>query len=399
MRVAINGIGVAGPTLAYWLREYGHEPVLFEKAPALRRGGYVIDFWGLGYEIAERMGLLPSLRDRGYEMERLKMVDGRGREEVAVDMGPMREALGGRFISLARSDLAASLFGACGGVPARFGVWVTGIEQDQDGVVVTLSDGGMERFDLVIGADGLHSKVRELSFGPEGRFERSLECSVAAFRITGYPRRDELTYVSHTVPGRQVARVSLRGDETLVLLVCRTELLGGIPAAGTPREALRRAFGGMRWEVPAILDAMEEVDELYFDRVGQIHLPRWFSGRVALLGDAAACPSLLAGEGTGMAMIEAYVLAGELHRAHGDFARAFAAYESQLRSFVTAKQKAALRLRGFFAPRTSLALKMRNAAVGAFSLPLVGKWLVARSLRDDLDLPRYAAPGIEPEVA
>ena len=345
------------------------------------------------------MGLLPSLRDRSYEMERLKMVDGRGREEVAVELGPMREVLGGRFISLARSDLAASLFGACRGVPTRFGVWVTGIEQDDDGVVATLSDGGKERFDLVIGADGLHSSVRELAFGPEGRFERSLECAVAAFRIPGYPRRDELTYVSHTVPRRQVARVSLRGDETLVLFVCRTELLGGVPAPERQKEALRRAFGDMRWEVPDILDAMEEVDELYFDRVSQIHLPRWFSGRVGLLGDAAACPSLLAGEGTGLAMIEAYVLAGELHRADGDFTRAFAAYESRLRPFVTAKQKAALRLRGFFAPRTSLALKMRNAAVGAFSVPLVGKWLVARSLRDDLDLPRYAAPRIEPGVA
>ncbi|HTY41812.1 MAG TPA: FAD-binding domain [Thermoanaerobaculia bacterium] len=399
MRVAINGIGVAGPTLAYWLREWGHEPVLFEKAPALRRGGYLIDFWGLGYEIAERMGLLPSLRDRSYEMERLKMVDGRGREEVAVDLGPMREVLDGRFISLARSDLAASLFGACRGIPARFGVGVTGIEQDDDGIVATLSDGGEERFDLVIGADGLHSKVRELAFGPEGRYERSLECSVAAFRIPGYPCRDELTYVSHTVPGRQVARVSLRGGETLVLLVCRSELLGGIPAPERQKEALRRAFGEMRWEVPDILDGMEKVDELYFDSVSQIHLPRWSSGRVGLLGDAAACPSLLAGEGAGVAMTEAYVLAGELRRSRGDFTRAFADYESRLRSFVIAKQKAALRLRSFFAPRTSLALRMRNAAVGALTVPLVGKWLVARSLRDDLDLPRYAVPGIEPEVA
>ena len=141
MRVAINGIGVAGPTLAYWLRRSGHEPVLFEKAPALRTGGYLIDFWGLGYEIAERMGLVPRLREHCYSMERMRMVDADGREEAILDLAPMRELLEGRFISLARADLAAALFGACEGIPAHFGVCVTAIEQDGDGVIATLSDG------------------------------------------------------------------------------------------------------------------------------------------------------------------------------------------------------------------------------------------------------------------
>lgn len=391
MRVAINGIGVAGPTLAYWLRQSGHEPVLFEKAPALRTGGYLIDFWGLGYEIAGRMGLVPSLRERCYLMERLRMVDADGREEAALDVTPMRELLQGRFISLARADLATALFGACKGIPAHFGVCVTAIEQDGDGVIAALSDGREERFDLVVGADGLHSQVRELVFGPEARFETSLGCYVAAFRVPGYPRRDDLTYVSHTVPKRQVARVALRNDETLVLLVCRAELIDGDPPRERQREALRRAFGDMSWEVPELLDALDEVDDLYFDRVSQIHLPRWYSGRVGLLGDAAACPSLLAGEGTGLAMIEAYVLAGELHRADGDFTRAFAAYDALLRSFVTAKQKAALGFRGFFAPQTTIALKVRNVAVHALAIRFFAERLLARSLHDDLELPEYFA--------
>lgn len=389
MRVAINGIGVAGPTLAYWLRRFGHDPVLFEKAPALRTGGYLIDFWGLGYEIAERMGLVPTLRERCYEMERMRMVDGDGREEAALDLTPMRELLEGRFISLARADLAAALFSACRGIPAHFGVWVTAIQQDDHGVVATLSDGRRERFDLVIGAGGLHSGVRELIFGPEAQFEEFLDCYVAAFRIPGYPRRDGLTYVSHTVPQRQVGRVALRDDATLVLMVCRAELIDGDPPREQQRAALRRAFGDMRWEVPDILDRMEEVDDVYFDRVSQIHLPRWSSGRVALLGDAAACPSLLAGEGTGLAMIEAYVLAGELHRSAGDFARAFAAYDARLRSFVTAKQKAARRFRGFFAPQTALALKVRTLVINALSTRFVATRLLARSLHDEFELPEY----------
>jgi 2-polyprenyl-6-methoxyphenol hydroxylase-like FAD-dependent oxidoreductase len=169
--------------------------------------------------------------------------------------------------------------------------------------------------------------------------------------------------------------------------VCRSELLGGDPPRDQYKAALRRAFAGMQWEVPEILDRMDEVDDLYFDRISQIHLPSWSSGRVSLLGDAAACASLLAGEGTGLAMIEAYVLAAELKRAGGDLEGALMAQERQLRAFVIAKQKAALRLRGFFAPGSSLALKVRNLAVNTLARPLLAKHLVARSLRDDFVLP------------
>jgi 2-polyprenyl-6-methoxyphenol hydroxylase-like FAD-dependent oxidoreductase len=257
-------------------------------------------------------------------------------------------------------------------------------------VTATLSNGQQERFDLVVGADGLHSQVRDLTFGSEARFETSLGCHVAAFRLHGYPRRDELAYVSRTVPMRQVARVALRDDQTLVLLICRSELIDGDPPREQQKAALRRAFGVMKWEVPDILNRMEAVDDMYFDRVSQIHLPQWSAGRVALIGDAAACASLLAGEGTGLAMIEAYVLAGELHRAGGHIERALAAFEARLRSFVTAKQRAALRFRSFFAPRTALALGVRNIAVRALSIPLVAKRLLG-SLSDELDLPNYHA--------
>ena len=391
MRIAINGTGVAGPTLAYWLRRFGHEPILFEKAPALRTGGYVIDFWGLGFEIADRMGLVPALLERCYKMERLSMVDADGHEVAGMDVTPMREQLQGRFISLARADLAAVLFRSCDGIPAHFGVSVVGVEQDGQGVTATLSNGRQERFDLIVGADGLHSQVRELMFGPQARFETPLGCHVAAFRLLDYPRRDELTYVSHTVPKRQVARVALRNDETLVLLICRSELLDGDPPREQQKAALRRAFGDMKWEVPEILDRMDAVDDVYFDRVSQIHLARWSAGRVAVIGDAAACASLLAGEGTGLAMIEAYVLAGELHRAGGDIERALTAFEERLRAFVSAKQKTALRFRGFFAPRSALALKLRNVAVRALSVPFVANQLIGGSLRDDLVLPDYVA--------
>jgi 2-polyprenyl-6-methoxyphenol hydroxylase-like FAD-dependent oxidoreductase len=367
--------------------------VLFEKEPALRSGGYLIDFWGLGYEIAERMGVIKALRERCYEMKRMRMIDRGGHVEAQIDLTQMREMLHDRFISLARADLATALFGACDGIPSHFGVGITAIEQDETGSTATLSDGRRERFDLIVGADGLHSAVRELLFGREQRFERFLDCYVAAFRIRGYPHRDELTYVSQTMRRRQAARVSLRDDQTLVLLVCRAELIGAdAPRQRAQREAvLCRAFADMGWEVPEMLEAMNAAEDLYFDRVSQIYLPRWSSGRVGLVGDAAACPSLLAGEGTGLGMLESYVLAGELHRAAGDVARALAAYEGRLRAFVTAKQNSAVWFRGFFAPDSALALNVRSLAVHAFGLPFLARPLLARALRDDLELPDYRA--------
>ncbi len=393
MKIAVNGIGVAGPALAYWSRRLGHEPVMFEKAPALRTGGYLIDFWGCGYDIAERMGILAGLRAEGYEMQRMRMVNRDGREEAHVDLLPMREAVGGRFFSMARSDVARALFEACDGIPARFGVSIVGIENEGDGSLVTLSDGSRERFDVVIGADGLHSAVRALAFGPESQFERFLDCYVVAFRVSGYPHRDELTHVSHTVKGAQVGRVSLRNGETLVLLVWRCEP-GTLEVPQGRQEqhaAVRRAFGDVGWEAPELLAAMDDAVDFYFDRVSQIHMPRWTTGSVALVGDAAACPSLLAGEGTGLAMLEAYILAGELHRADGAVSVAFAEYERRLRSFVTAKQDSAVWFRGFFAPETDLGLAVRNVAVHAFALPLLAKPLMARALRDDIELPDYLA--------
>ncbi|HEX5071294.1 MAG TPA: FAD-binding domain [Vicinamibacterales bacterium] len=391
MRIAINGVGVAGPTLAYWLRRAGHEPVLFEKAPSLRTAGYVIDFWGPGFEIAARMGLAAAVRERGYAMERLRIVDGRGRPVAQLSVAPLRRRLQDRFVTIPRGDLAELLYQACDDVPAHFGTSIVGVEQNDGGVTVQLSDGSVRAFDAVIGADGLHSAVRAAVFGPESRFEHSLDCDVAVYRIDGYRPREELAYVSYTVPGRQAARISLRGDRTLVLLLCDARLIGDHPTTAQDQHAaLRRAFGGMQWEVPALLDGLTTTRDFYFDRVSQIRMPQWSIGRVALAGDAAACVSLLAGEGTGLAMVEAYVLAHEFSQTT-DPARAFAAYESRLRPLIERKQQAALRMRGFFVPKTSFGLAVRNWLVAVASWPLLTGLILGPAISDDVELPDFAA--------
>jgi 2-polyprenyl-6-methoxyphenol hydroxylase-like FAD-dependent oxidoreductase len=293
-------------------------------------------------------------------------------------------------VSVARSALSEAIVDACGDFKIHFGRSITALDEEAHGIVATLSDGATDRFDLVVGADGVHSHVRRLIAGPDAPYERSLGCHVAAFRLPSYPHRDELTYVSHTLPGRQVARVSLRDDDTLVLLIALDDRMPEIPAeSDAVKPALRRAFGDMHWEVPGILDRMDQVDEVYFDAVSQIHLPQWSVGRTTLLGDAAACVSFLAGEGTGLAMVEAYVLAGELATTPDDIPGALARYERQLRRFIEGKQRSATQFRGFFAPKSSFGLKIRDLAVGAFGLPLVGSTLARFALKDDFELPDY----------
>ena len=231
--------------------------------------------------------------------------------------------------------------------------------------------------------------MRRLAFAPEPVGERYLGCLVAACVVDGYRPRDELIYVTHSLPGRQVGRFALRDDRTMFLFIFRSDQPcdpGELPAR---KALLRREFADAAWECPQILAALDGVDDLYFDVVSQIHLNRWSHGRTALVGDAAACVSFLAGEGTGLAISEAYALAGELLRARGDYRRAFDLYEARLRPFVEARQASAQRFISFFATRTGLGIWLRNLVMRSMNFPPLADLLLTRSLRDDLELPDY----------
>lgn len=391
MRIAINGAGIGGPTLAWWLRRAGHEVVLIEEAERLRTGGYIIDFWGVGYDIAEKMGVLPQVLDAGYRVRAVRMVDGEGRERGGFSADIFRRAVGDRFTSLRRSDLSAVIFNAVEGAEVLFGDTVRAFEPAGDGLRIELASGGTRDVDLLVGADGLHSRVRELAFGPEDQFERYLGYYVAAFEAEGYRPRDELTYLTHTTPGREVARFAMREDRTLFLFVFHADRLEGPEPHDLPgrKAALRRVFAGQGWETPRILETLDGADEVYFDRMSQIVMPQWSRGRVALVGDAASSVSLLAGEGSGLAMCQAYVLAGELKATGGDYPAAFARYEARLRPFLEGKQVSARRFASYFAPRTAFGVWVRNAATRLLGLPVIGEALVMSDLRDDVELPAY----------
>jgi len=393
MKVLISGAGIAGPTLAYWLQKSGHEVLLVEQSPQLRSGGYVIDFWGVGYDIAEKMGLIPRIRELGYQVGEVRFVDRHGRKRGGFAVDVFGRMTNGRFTSLPRSDLAATIYGAIDGkVESIFGDSVASIKDDGDRVRVSFDHAAPREVDLVIGADGLHSRIRELAFGSEASFEVSLGYHVAAFEVEGYRPREELVFVSHGVPGRQISRFSLRDDKTLFLFIFRDEYLTTKnPSSEQERKAvLAKVFAGVGWEGPRILVAMENAKDVYFDRVSQIRMDRWTKGHTALIGDAGACVSLMAGEGTGLAMAEAYVLAGELRECRGDHIAAFARYQDRMMPFLKSKQESAAKFASSFAPKSAFGITFRNFVTRLFRIPSIADFVVGRDLRNDIQLPDYA---------
>jgi 2-polyprenyl-6-methoxyphenol hydroxylase-like FAD-dependent oxidoreductase len=394
LNVLISGAGIAGPTLAYWLARYGFTPIIVEQAPRLRTGGYVIDFWGAGFEVADRMRLIPEIRRAGYAVRDVKVVDDAGRRVSGFPAAVFTPAAGAGFTSVPRGDLAQIIYSAIGGrVETLFGDTIRAIDQRADSVTVTFDHHPPRTFDLVIGADRLHSRVRAIAFGPQARFERYLGIKVAAFQVAGYRPRDELVYVMYPQVGQEVSRFSMRNDRTMFLFTF-ADADPAVPVTiEEQKRRLRSRFGTGEWECSRILAALDGVHDLYFDRVSQIEMPAagglWTKGRVALVGDAAFCVSLLGGQGSALAMTAAYILAGELRRAGGDHQRAFAEYERGFAPFVATKQRAARRFAGVFAPHSRVSLMLRNQVFRLLSVPLVARAVAGRGFTDKLVLSDY----------
>ncbi len=391
-KILISGSGIAGPTLAYWLLQHGFEPTLVERAPHLREGGYIIDFWGRGFDVAEKMGLLKSLKACGYAIDEVRFVNEQGERIGGLTSRAFQALVGKRYLSILRSDLSRLVYESLRGrARTIFDDTITAIAQNDDEVRVTFKRSAPECFDLVIGAGGLHSPVRELVFGPEAHYEKYLGYYAASFTVDGYPHRDPQAYVAYAAPGRQISRYSLRDDRTVFFLVFseRIRLLADRHDISAQKQILRDVFGRDKWECAGILEALDSVSDLYFDSVSQIRMDVWSHRRVALTGDACFCPSLLAGQGSALAMTAAYILAGELKEADGDYQTAFRNYENLFWPFVIRKQRAAKRFSRSFAPRTRFGIFARNQVTRLASLPFVANLAMGRLISDPLELPTY----------
>jgi 2-polyprenyl-6-methoxyphenol hydroxylase-like FAD-dependent oxidoreductase len=269
---------------------------------------------------------------------------------------------------------------------------ISEVEQDESAANISFQNSRPRQFDLVIGAGGLHSVVRKLVFGPEERFRRFLGYTAAAFEVKGYKPRDEGVYVTYATPGKQAARFAMRDDHTVFLLVFRTDqpLRTERFDRRSQKQLLREQFDYEGWECPGILAALDGCNDIYLDDVSQIHMSSWSKGRIALVGDAAFCPSLLAGQGSALAMMGAYVLAGELSKRKESPEDAFEHYERFLRYFILEKQAAAEQFASSFIPQMRFDMFVRNQVTRAFSIPFVAQLVMGRTFVDRIRLPIYS---------
>jgi 2-polyprenyl-6-methoxyphenol hydroxylase-like FAD-dependent oxidoreductase len=276
------------------------------------------------------MGLLDEINRVGYHIRELRIVNAKGKRISGFGTNVFDELTDGRYVTIGRSDLSRLLFETIkNDTEIVFGDEVVGLQEQADSVQITFKSGGRRRFDLVVGADGLHSTIRRLVFGSQNRFEKRLGYIVAALEASSYGPRDEDVYVTYCRPCRMLGRVALADDRTLFLFVFSTDIGAGSEPFDltTQKEMLRNAFGGGKWETLSILAELERTQDLYFDRVSQIKMPAWSQGRVALVGDAAFCVSLMAGQGAALAMTAAYVLAAELGKAGQGHEKALQNYQ------------------------------------------------------------------------
>lgn len=364
MRALICGAGIAGLTLAGRLLHHGWDVALIERARGPRRHGYMIDFSGPGYEAIEAMGLEPQLRRAAGPVSELRYVDDRGRTTVSLDYRLFEKAFDGQVASIMRPALEELLRDALGdGVELRYGLTV---DQVDDGTAV-LSDGTVQEADLIVGADGIHSRIRSQVFGPESAFLRDLGMDTSAFVFEDqevFAQVREQFVLTETLD-RLLGLYGLRDGQVAAFTVHRT----GPGAPDDAREELRREFTGRGALADRAMARCPPSHEMYHDRVAQIVIPRWTDSRVALVGDAAHAVSLIAGQGASLGIAGAYVLA-EMLATQRSVPDALAEYERRWRPVATGIQTAAReRAIEWFLPSRTRTLVLRRWGFRAMKLP------------------------------
>ncbi|MEU4203626.1 FAD-dependent monooxygenase [Streptomyces sp. NPDC045470] len=388
--VLISGASVAGPALAYWLGRHGFNPTVVELAPALREGGQAVDFRGETHlTVLERMGLLPELRRIQTGGSPMCFVDEDGRTLLRLPA----EFAGGE-VEVLRGDLARVLYERSARYTEYlFGDSISSLDETPSGVRVDFRSGASRDFDLVIGADGLHSNVRRLAFGPEERYVSHLGYYAATWQLPdgGCPGLEKGS-VGYNVPGR-LASIGVDHQDAAragaFLVFASPALTYDRHDPEQQKKLIGDAFSGLGWEVPRLLASLQQAPDLYFDSISRADVDSWSTGRVCLVGDAA-CGATIGGMGTGTAMVAAYVLAGELARAQGEYRAAFTRYENRLRKYARGCQVGGDRTGKFLAPGTAIGIRLRNALLSR-RLFLNGMLKLGEKVSSTVALPDYPA--------
>jgi 2-polyprenyl-6-methoxyphenol hydroxylase-like FAD-dependent oxidoreductase len=375
--VLISGAGVAGLALAYWLRRLGFTPVVVERASAPRDGGQAVDLRGAAIEVARRTGILDAARAARTGTRGMSYVNSAGKRLASIDgaFGVIDPA----DVEIVRGDLVSILYQAVrNDVEFIFDDSISSLTDAPDGVTVTFERSAPRTFHLVAGADGLHSRVRDLAFGPESSFVSQLGLYLSVFTIPNDLDLDhwQLIYVT---PGQSVTVTSARGNREAraTFFFASGPLEYDHRHRGQQQELLAAAFAGAAWEVPRLLAAMPEAPDFYFDSASQVRMGSWSAGRVTLAGDAGYCPSPLSGQGSSLALVGAYVLACELRAADGDHRAAFARYQQRMQDFAERNQQIAIGNAKRFTPASRRQIWLQNQGIRALPYMPGKNWILS----------------------
>ncbi|HZE39479.1 MAG TPA: FAD-dependent monooxygenase [Stackebrandtia sp.] len=374
MKAIICGAGITGLAAANRLSDIGWEVVVVEKAPGPRPQGYMIDFFGPGFEATQHMGLQSRVRELGYHVKTFAYVDEEGRTRASVDYTRFAKVLEGHIVSILRPDIELALRESVeDSVDLRYGTRIETIANSADGVRVGLTDGTTVDGDLLIGADGIHSQTRDQVFGPESDYLRYLGFHTGAY-IFDDPEIHQLVgdgfYLTDTVD-KQMGFYGLRGTKVAVFTVHRTDD-PALPADS--QAAVRDAYRDLGWIAQKALAACPGSHEVYYDQVAQIEMPQWIDKRVVLLGDSSYAVSLMAGQGASLGIAGAYVMA-RLIDSTPDLDAALARFQERWHPVVTERQRVARRGISWFLPHSPSQLTMRRWAIKAMKLPGLDRYL------------------------
>ncbi|WP_433466538.1 FAD-dependent monooxygenase [Spirillospora sp. CA-128828] len=387
-RILISGASIAGLTLAHWLARHGFQPTVVERASALRAGGNGVDVRDDAVAVVERMGLMPQVRELATDVHGMKFVDAADRAIARIDTRDPGS------VEIMRGDLVALLHEVTGDVEILFGDSVHALEQDQDGVTVTFQHAPARRFDLVVGADGMHSSVRRLAFGPEERFV-AFKDHYFAFANADAALGEDRWVTMFNTPGKMtgIYRSGNHAQAKAYFMFRSTPLDHDHRDVAEHKRLVSAAFAAdTSWRTRELLDSALADPDFYFDALGQVRMDSWSTGRIALVGDAAWCASPASGAGAELALVGAYRLAGELAAAGGDHRVAFARYDAVHRPLVERKQQIGPNVR-LMVPKTEGGRCVRDAFARLPLLKAVGaveRRLQARNTRPLRDYRRAA---------
>lgn len=379
--VLISGAGVAGLALAYWLRRAGFVPVIVERATGPRDGGHAVDLRGSAIEVTRRTGILDAVRAARTATEGMSYVSSTGKRLASVN-GAFG-VINPEDVEIVRGDLVDILYGVTRNeVEHIFDDAISGLTEEADGVTVTFERSAPRTFHLVFGADGLHSRVRSLAFGPESQFIHHLGLYLAVFSVPNDLELDHWQLI-HVSPGKSATVASARGNrEARATFFFASEPLSYDHRDRAGQEELvAAAFATEGWEVPGLLAAMPQAPDFYFDSVSQVRMDNWSAGRIALVGDAGYCPSPLSGQGSSLAMVGAYVLAGELRTAGGDYRPALARYQRSMWDFVARNHQIAIGNAGRFTPTSRRQIWIQRQGIKALPYMPGKKWILSQATK------------------